>query len=353
MKMTFSRWILSIFLVGIVLLGAVDSTTAQDVERGFRLQEVAGTGQVGPLAYSDGRTTIGALSVGDFVNPSFIIILVEDGVRRDLTTDTPGFAGDVDYDPERGILFTENFVSNTIYAVTAPFSKTSTGGAAQAYTPRPLLPTGSIPFAEKIYRDDELLLVGSPAGSGNGAILSINESSLAVETYAEGFNFTAGITRHPKTGHLYVGDSNFPSPGRIFRLIGDMDGSGVIDVTDPAEAEVVISAVPGPNDLVFDGGGNLYISTSSSSVLRVTDTDGDEVPDEMESFVTGLAFSGSMAFHPPSASLEPNRPGGTLYISDPFAFAPQTSTVKAVSGGRGSVEVFILHGFGAVQHLSQ
>jgi hypothetical protein len=105
------------------------------------------------------------------------------------------------------------------------------------------------------------LFVVTADGGGQGEVIRVqNPRGLApsASLFMTGLNFGAGIAFPP--GGIIVGESNFPSPGRIYRC-GDTNNDG--DVDDPGERVTLRDDLPGVFDLTF----------TNDQLLRVTAND--------------------------------------------------------------------------------
>jgi len=358
-------------MVGLIgFVGAARVEAEVKIESGFRVAEILGSEGLGPVAVISNSELI--VASGFFGNQTLVRLNlstqeISDFVLGVTDTDSDNIldggissVGDVYYDPSNSVIyFTDNFSFGTVFAAKdlnnngTASDVIDSGNGKLVSEVWALAPNGTLPGASNIVRGPgSLLLVGNAAGNGTGTILAIDEINNTIADFASGFDFTAGIARHPLTGEIYVGNSSYPNPGQIYRLIGDRDSSGTIEISNPLEAEVIIAAVTGPTDLVFDADGTLFISTSASDIVQVVDTNNDNVPDKVSLFATGFAFSGSMDFGPADKSLNANQAGGSLLVTDPFAFGSATPTIKVIEG-IPRVQLFLLDAFGGVRFLER
>lgn len=356
-----------LFLVMVII--ASTSIAQVALEPGFRYSEIPDSAMLGPIAVLSGHELIaGAGFFGaqtlvrlDYRNrrtTDFVLGVSDSNSNRVLDGGISSL-GDVYYDAStQTVYFTDNFQHGTLFSAR---DLNGNGKATEIVEingewiseVQAVLPAGSFSSAGNIIRlDSETLLVGNAVGNGNGTVIAVQEETGSSYVFASGLDYTSGIAQHPVTGEIYVGNSSFPNPGQIYRLIGDADQSGTMDVSNPLEAQKIVEAITGPYDLVFDGVGTLYVSTAADQILRVLDTNQDSIPDTVLPLASGFSFSGSLDLYPPTVGLNPYQVGGVLYVSDPYAFGNATPTIKGIFGAPQR-SIFVLDGFGEVRVISQ
>lgn len=96
-----------------------------------------------------------------------------------------------------------------------------------------------------------------------------------------------------KQGNLYIAGSGLPSqdPAKPLGFIFKVD-AGKISATNPGDAEVWATDVPGANGIAFDKNGNLYVSTFGLGKIYMVPSTGGQGKVVVDKLLTpnGLAF---------------------------------------------------------------
>lgn len=342
---------ISLFMLFSVVLICPEAM-AQVPAPGYSVTSLSGSAGYGPVAVKSATEVFAVVPNGSWTAPAFNIVLFnpESGVSRDYVTGATdddgngvyeggvsGYIGGIYYDPSaEALYFTENYTFDTLFVARdldgdgAATREVDLGGGSYASEVRRVVPDGSLPYAADILPGTGTeILVMDAAGGGLGRIVALDTVAGTTRAVATGFDYNGGLDRHPLTGEVYAGNSSFPFAGAIYRLIGDWDSSGTIEIGNPLEAQLIAS-VTGPGNLCFDGEGSLLVSTADESVLRIFDSNLDNVPETVETIASGFAFSGGMALFPASMTLRPSEVGGTLYVCDPWNWLD--SNIKSISG---------------------
>lgn len=309
---------------------------AQTPSAGFRMEAIPNTFGLGPsAAYSETEILV-AMTTG-FSPPTFKIVKIDtdSGASSDFIADVSGYIGGLYHDVSTGRTYlTENFDLDTLLMAE---DLNSDGDALDAGEVSEVLPVGSIPFAAQILPSvgDEVLVADS-AGAGAGSIVAVDTVAGTTSAYATGLDYTAGMAWHPTTGELYVANSvSFASPGVVYRLLGDTDTSGTIEVGLTSEAEMIYdgagAVADNVNDLIFESGGSLILTTNQSEVYLIEDTDSDNVPDTPQTIATGFEYCGGASLWPPDGSFVPDVAGALLYVCDPWSFSGD-SRIQIIQG---------------------
>lgn len=325
---------------------------AQSPEPGYSIASLSGSSGYGPVAVKSATEIFAVVPNGSWTAPAFNIVIYnpESGVSTNYVTGATdddgnhvyeggvsGYIGGIYYDASSDALyFTENYSFDTLFVAQdldddgAATGEVDLGGGSFAGEVRRVAPDGSLPYAADVQAGTSTeMLVLDAVGGGLGRILAVDTVGGATRIVATGFDYNGGLARHPITGEVYAGNSSFPFPGSIYRLLGDSDSSGAIEIANPLEADLIAS-VTGPGNFCFDAEGTLLVSTADKSVLRIFDSNSDNVPETLETIATGFAYSGGMAFFPASLTLRPFEAGGTLYVCDPWDWLD--SNIKSITG---------------------
>ncbi len=325
---------------------------AQTPEPGYSISSLSGSAGYGPVAVKSATEIYAVVPNGSWTAPAFDIVIFnpESGVSTDYVTGATdddgnhvyeggvsGYIGGIYYAASSDALyFTENYTFDTLFVAQdldgdgAATGEVDLGGGSYAGEVQRVALDGSLPCAADVLAGTGTeMLVLDAAGGGLGRIVAIDTVGGATRVVATGFDYNGGLARHPITGEVYAGNSSFPFPGSIYRLLGDSDSSGMIEIANSLEANLIAS-VTGPGNFCFDAEGALLVSTADESVLKISDSNSDNVPETLETIATGFAYSGGMAFFPASLTLRPSEVGGTLYVCDPWAWPD--SNIKSITG---------------------
>jgi hypothetical protein len=181
---------------------------------------------------------------GSWTAPAFNIVVFnpESGVSKDYVTGATdddgnhvyeggvsGYIGGIYYDASsEELYFTENYTFDTLFVARdldgdgSATGEVDLGGGSYTGEVRRVAPNGSLPYAADVLAGPgPEMLVLDAAGGGLGRIVALDTVGGATRVVATGFDYNGGLARHPVTGEVYAGNSSFPFPGSIYRLLED------------------------------------------------------------------------------------------------------------------------------------